>query len=156
MIPVRIDPPRPQNPAGAVDARPVMDQLKDLQPGSDERLDLAVPALADGEQYRFHFDMTRCIGCRCCEVACNEQNNNPPEVSWRRVGEVEGGNYPNVTRLHLSMACNHCLEPSCLEGGPTDAYTKLDNGVVDHSAEACIGCQNCTWNCPCGEWCVVG
>ena len=28
------------------------------------------------EQYRFHFDMTKCIGCRCCEVACNEQNGN--------------------------------------------------------------------------------
>ena len=30
-----------------------------------------------GEQYRFHFDMTKCIGCKCCVVACNEQNGNP-------------------------------------------------------------------------------
>ena len=30
--------------------------------------------LGEGEQYRFHFDMTKCIGCKCCEVACNEQN----------------------------------------------------------------------------------
>ena len=34
----------------------------------------------EGEQYRFHFDMTRCIGCECCVVACNEQNGNPPDI----------------------------------------------------------------------------
>ena len=48
-------------------------------------------ALEAGEQYRFHFDMTQCIGCKCCVVACNEQNGNPAELNWRRVGEVEGG-----------------------------------------------------------------
>lgn len=127
-----------------------MDRLKELEPGTAETSRLTVPTLAEGEQYRFHFDMTRCIGCRCCEVACNEQNNNPPEVKWRRVGEIEGGLYPHATRLHVSMACNHCLEPSCLEGCPVDAYTKLSNGVVDHDADACIGCQYCTWNCPYG------
>ena len=132
------------------DSRPVLDRLKALAPGTEERSRLTVPALAEGEQYRFHFDMTRCIGCRSCEVACNEQNNNPPGVTWRRVGEIEGGDYPNVTRLHLSMACNHCLEPSCLEGCPVDAYTKLENGIVDHDAETCIGCQYCTWSCPYG------
>lgn len=131
-------------------SRPVMDELKSLEPGSSVSRCLTVPAPGPGEQYRFHFDMTRCIGCRCCEVACNEQNNNPTGVHWRRVGELEGGSYPRVTRLHVSMACNHCLEPSCLEGCPVDAYTKLDNGIVDHSAEACIGCQYCTWNCPYG------
>lgn len=47
-----------------------------------------------GEQYRFHFDMSKCIGCRCCEVACAEQNGNPLEINWRRVGEIEGGAYP--------------------------------------------------------------
>ncbi len=25
--------------------------------------------LEKGEQYRFHFDMTLCIGCQCCVVA---------------------------------------------------------------------------------------
>jgi DMSO reductase iron-sulfur subunit len=133
-------------------ARPVMDRLKSLESGEHEAslFKMELPTLDKGEQYRFHFDMTRCIGCRCCEVACNEQNGNGAEVTWRRVGEIEGGSFPHVKRFHLSMACNHCLEPSCLEGCPTSAYTKLDNGIVKHNADSCIGCQYCTWNCPYG------
>ncbi len=104
-----------------------------------------------GEQYRFHFDMTQCIGCKCCVVACNEQNGNPADINWRRVGEIEGGWYPDTYRLYLSMGCNHCLEPSCLIGCPVEAYTKDPvTGIVQHSAEACIGCQYCTWNCSYG------
>jgi hypothetical protein len=56
-------------------------------------------ALLPGEQFRFHFDMSKCIGCKCCVVACNEQNGNPADINWRRVGEIEGGWYPNTQRL---------------------------------------------------------
>jgi formate dehydrogenase iron-sulfur subunit len=104
-----------------------------------------------GEQYRFHFDMGKCIGCKCCVVACNEQNGNPASINWRRVGELEGGFFPNATLSFLSMGCNHCLEPTCLEGCPVDAYSKDPlTGIVGHSADACIGCQYCTWNCSYG------
>lgn len=104
-----------------------------------------------GEQYRFHFDMTKCIGCKCCVVACNEQNGNPADILWRRVGEIEGGTYPDTLRHYLSMGCNHCLEPTCMTGCPVDAYSKDGpTGIVRHSADICIGCQYCTWNCSYG------
>jgi DMSO reductase iron-sulfur subunit len=115
--------------------------------------DLETPATSPGrgEQYRFHFDMTKCIGCRCCEVACNEQNGNPADLRWRRVGEIEGGTYPFTQRFYLSMGCNHCVDAACLKGCPVNAYTKDSlTGIVLHSADACIGCQYCTWNCPYG------
>src|SRR5437667_65879 len=63
-------------------------------------------------------------------------------------GDVEGGLFPPTRRFNLSMACNHCLEPTCLSGCPTNAYIKLDNGVVKHNADDCVGCQYCIWNCP--------
>ena len=116
-------------------------------------LDGRMPSRAPGpgEQYRFHVDMRHCIGCKCCVVACNEQNGNPAAINWRRVGEVEGGWYPNAHRAYLSMGCNHCVNPTCLSGCPVDAYTKdPDTGIVRHSADACIGCQYCTWNCSYG------
>jgi formate dehydrogenase iron-sulfur subunit len=104
-----------------------------------------------GEQYRFHFDMGSCIGCKCCVVACNEQNGNPAAINWRRVGEIEGGWYPKTHRSYLSMSCNQCLDPTCLKGCPVDAYKKDSaTGIVLHSADACIGCQYCTWNCSYG------
>ena len=125
-----------------IGARPV---LLDARP-SDPRPELL--ALDAGEQYRFGFSMSACIGCHSCEVACAEQNGLPEGIVWRRVGEVEGGTYPDTQRLQLSMGCNHCLDPACLTGCPTNAYEKLDNGVVAHHADECIGCQYCTWNCP--------
>jgi DMSO reductase iron-sulfur subunit len=112
-----------------------------------------IPAHAPrpGEQYRFHFDMTKCIGCKCCVVACNEQNGNPAAINWRRVGEIEGGYFPNTQRHYLSMGCNHCVEPSCMIGCPVEAYHKDPvTGVVLHNADTCIGCQYCTWNCSYG------
>ena len=107
-----------------------------------------LPELKPGEQYRFHFDATACVGCHCCEVACNEQNGNPDDVKWRRVGEMEVGQFPDTLQLFNSMSCNHCIEPECLKGCPTESYIKLDNGIVFHDDPSCIGCQYCTWNCP--------
>ena len=128
----RRSPPRPER------ISPLDGRMPDRAPGP-------------GEQYRFHFDMRKCIACKCCVVACNEQNGNPAAINWRRVAEIEGGWYPNATRAYLSMGCNHCLEPTCLQGCPVDAYTKDPaTGIVRHSADACIGCQYCTWNCSYG------
>src|SRR6185503_11696430 len=64
-----------------------------------------------GEQYRFHVDMDACIGCKCCVVACNEQNGNPASITWRRVVEIESGWFPHAQRAYLSMGCNHCIDP---------------------------------------------
>jgi DMSO reductase iron-sulfur subunit len=104
-----------------------------------------------GEQYRFHIDMDSCIGCKCCVVACNEQNGNPADINWRRVTEVEGGTFPSSRRAYFSMGCNHCTEPTCMTGCPVDAYSKDEaTGIVRHSADTCIGCQYCTWTCSYG------
>ena len=110
-----------------------------------------LPELQEDENYRFHFDATACVGCRCCEVACNEQNNNPADIKWRRVGESEGGIFPEVSQLFNSMSCNHCIDPACLIGCPTNSYIKIEEtGIVIHDDPSCIGCQYCTWNCPYG------
>lgn len=122
--------------------------VPDWVPAKSARL-IPERALEEGEQYRFHFNMNKCIGCRSCEIACNEQNGNPAEIHWRRFGEIEGGTWPDTQRSYLSMGCNHCLDAECLRGCPVEAYTKDPaTGIVLHSAEACIGCQYCVWNCP--------
>lgn len=101
------------------------------------------------KQHAFHFTADNCIGCHACEAACSEKNDLPPHLSFRSVGYVEGGSFPNFTRMNISMACNHCDNPVCLKGCPTRAYTKHpEYGAVIQDPDICFGCGYCTWVCP--------
>lgn len=103
------------------------------------------------EQKGFHADMEKCIGCKCCEAACQDFYRMPPEIRWRKVRSFEMGEFPTALRVHLSLACNHCEDPACMKGCPVEAYTKRGkDGLVIHDPTACIGCQYCTWTCPYG------
>ena len=100
-------------------------------------------------QHAFHFTADNCIGCHACEAACSEKNDLPGHLSFRSVGYVEGGTYPDYTRINISMACNHCDDPVCLKGCPTRAYTKHpEYGAVIQDPDICFGCGYCTWVCP--------
>ncbi|NOZ37909.1 MAG: dimethyl sulfoxide reductase anchor subunit [Gammaproteobacteria bacterium] len=101
------------------------------------------------KQHGFYFNADNCIACHACESACSEKNDLPPHIAYRAVGYVEGGSYPNYTRLNISMACNHCDNPVCLKGCPTRAYTKFaEYGAVLQDPDICFGCGYCTWVCP--------
>ncbi len=101
------------------------------------------------KQHGFYFTADNCISCHACESACSEKNDLEPHQAFRAVGYVEGGSYPEYTRLNISMACNHCDDPVCLKGCPTRAYTKFaEYGAVLQDSDICFGCGYCTWVCP--------
>ena len=101
------------------------------------------------KQHGFYFTADNCISCHACESACSEKNDLEPHQAFRAVGYVEGGSYPEYTRLNISMACNHCDDPVCLKGCPTRAYTKFaEYGAVLQDPDICFGCGYCTWVCP--------
>ena len=101
------------------------------------------------KQHGFHFTADNCIACHACEAACSEKNELPAHLSFRSVGYVEGGSYPDFRRVNISMACNHCDDPVCLKGCPTRAYTKFaEYGAVLQDSDICFGCGYCTWVCP--------
>ncbi len=101
------------------------------------------------KQHGFFFNADNCIACHACEAACSEKNDNPAHIAFRSVGFVEGGTYPNMQRINISMACNHCDNPVCLKGCPTRAYTKFaEYGAVLQDPDICFGCGYCTWVCP--------
>jgi anaerobic dimethyl sulfoxide reductase subunit B (iron-sulfur subunit) len=100
-------------------------------------------------QLGFYFDSTHCIGCRTCHVACKDKNNLGVGPVFRHVFTFEGGKFPQPWVYHLSMACNHCSDPACVNNCPTGAMHKnADTGIVEVDKSKCIGCRYCMWSCP--------
>lgn len=114
-------------------------------------------------------DLTRCIGCRTCEAACNKEHGLPePELPFddfsvfdqvfhegtqkRRTDENA---YTVVNRyktkggpVYRKIQCNHCNEPACLTSCLVNAYTKTKEGAVIYNHNVCIGCRMCMVACP--------
>ncbi len=108
------------------------------------------------------FDGTRCIGCRKCELACNEVNKLPaPDKKFddltvldteRRTDEktLTVVNKYNTAKgpVFRKVQCNHCLEPACASACFVRAFKKENNGPVTYDASVCVGCRYCMVACP--------
>ncbi|WP_207063202.1 4Fe-4S dicluster domain-containing protein [Motiliproteus sp. SC1-56] len=99
-------------------------------------------------RYAMAVDLRRCAGCQTCSAVCKQKNGTPPGVQWRRVLDVETGEFPDVRRSFMPVACMHCDTPACEEVCPTTATQKRDDGLVSIDYELCIGCANCVMACP--------
>ncbi|WYW99083.1 formate dehydrogenase subunit beta [Proteus vulgaris] len=110
-------------------------------------------------------DVTTCIGCKACQVACSEWNDirdkigtnvgvydNPTDLtakSWTvmRFSEVEENG--KLEWLIRKDGCMHCADPGCLKACPAEgAIIQYANGIVDFQSEHCIGCGYCIAGCP--------
>jgi len=112
-----------------------------------------------------YIDTTTCIGCKACEVACQEWNDLKP------VPTQQTGTYQTMPELHAQFwnlirfnekevdgglqwlmrkdQCMHCEDPGCLAACPAPgAIVQYENGIVDVNPEACIGCGYCLTGCP--------
>jgi formate dehydrogenase iron-sulfur subunit len=111
-------------------------------------------------------DVTTCIGCKACEVACLEWNGYPfqethfnntyqtmPATTWNYWNLIKFNEVPHddgtVSWLMRKDQCMHCADPGCLRACPADgAIVQYANGIVDFQQEFCIGCQYCVTGCP--------
>jgi formate dehydrogenase beta subunit len=112
-----------------------------------------------------YIDTTTCIGCKACEVACQEWNDLKP------VPTQQTGTYQTMPELHAQFwnlirfneqetdqgfawlmrkdQCMHCEDPGCLAACPAPgAIVQYENGIVDVNPAACIGCGYCLTGCP--------
>ena len=85
------------------------------------RADRAGERGAEMTRWAMVADLRRCVGCQTCTASCKHANATPPGVQWRRVLDMEFGEYPDVQRAFVPVGCQHCDEPPCMEVCPTTA-----------------------------------
>lgn len=114
-------------------------------------------------------DLSRCIGCRKCELACNQVNGLPePKEPFDDLTVLEAKRRPDeraytvVNRYwtgrrddrdlplpsFVKVQCMHCQDPACVSACVAGALTKKENGAVHYNVSQCIGCRYCMVACP--------
>ncbi len=111
-------------------------------------------------------DVSKCIACRSCQIACKQwwrlpavpsvnrgTHENPADLTahtWNRIAlkEIESGGAKKW--LFTRKACNHCSQAVCIWVCPSFArgYNNLGSVTIDH--DRCIGCGRCGEHCPFG------
>ncbi len=99
-------------------------------------------------RYVMAADLRRCVGCQTCTAACKHTNATPPGVQWRRVLDIESGEYPDVRRTFVPVGCMHCGDPPCMHVCPSTATYQRADGLVGIDYDKCIGCGYCAVACP--------
>jgi len=115
------------------------------------------------DSYGVLHDISRCVGCRECEKACNSVNDLPaPEQPFtdksvlaekRRTAKdtftVVNRFQPKGKKPHFAkIQCNHCQEPACASVCFVRAFKKSPEGPVLYNPDICVGCRYCMVACP--------
>jgi formate dehydrogenase iron-sulfur subunit len=107
-------------------------------------------------------DLTKCVGCGSCTVACKLWNKlefdkaspavgmNPQldDKNWTTVSfnEVKKDGQP-VWRF-VKQQCLHCEHPACVSACFAKAFQKTAEGPVIYYPHLCVGCRYCMIACP--------
>jgi formate dehydrogenase beta subunit len=110
-------------------------------------------------------DLSKCTGCRGCQVACKNWNSqpasqtentgsyqNPPDLqhnTWTLIRfQEELKENGEVDWIFRKDGCFHCSDASCVRVCPSGALSYGENGAVRLNQDLCIGCKYCVIACP--------
>lgn len=107
-------------------------------------------------------DLSKCVGCGSCTVACKLWNGLKFDDSTPAVGSDPVLNDKNWTTVawhgvkkdgkpvsrFVKNQCLHCVDPACASACFAKALQKTEEGPVIYYPHLCVGCRYCILACP--------
>jgi len=144
--------------ASLVDYRAHPTFAQDEDPAPPAALTLYPRVPYEGYAWGMAIDLSTCIGCNACIVACQAENNIPvvgkTEVQrgramhWLRVARYGIGQAEDPDLYFMPIPCMHCENAPCELVCPVEATVHSAEGLNDMVYNRCVGTRYCSNNCP--------